>query len=225
MNLKIDYLDHKIEFLNASINVLEIQNKKYFYRIVKNFYQLSKDGYVDEFSFFNEEDKEISLNGKIQVFLNYFDFSFDSKKIINDLTKYINENIDENDKNSLNNQYKKIVKIYESILNEIELPISVDDELNFDAFIKLAKFKLDDKDDLLDNLLLAIEMEQLLNKSSLLVFVNLKQYLTKEELNELYKHSIYHNIHIILIDSQCYGTCCEYERKLIIDENLDEFMI
>lgn len=32
-------------------------------------------------------------------------------------------------------------------------------------------------------------------------------------------------IRILLIDSQCYGCTIDYEKKLIIDENLDEFMI
>ena len=36
---------------------------------------------------------------------------------------------------------------------------------------------------------------------------------------------IQNKINIILIDSQCYGGTLEYENKLIIDRNLDEFMI
>lgn len=49
--------------------------------------------------------------------------------------------------------------------------------------------------------------------------------ITNQELLELYKYAIYNKINIILIDSQCYGGTLEYENKLIIDRNLDEFMI
>lgn len=40
-----------------------------------------------------------------------------------------------------------------------------------------------------------------------------------------YKYAIYNNIKIVLIDSQSYGIKLEYENKLIIDENLDEFVL
>ena len=56
-------------------------------------------------------------------------------------------------------------------------------------------------------------------------FINLKQYLTNDELLELYKYSIYCQIPIVLIDSQTYGTSLKYEKKLIIDSELDEFML
>ena len=44
-------------------------------------------------------------------------------------------------------------------------------------------------------------------------------------MEELYKYSIYNGIPLLLIDSQCYGGTLNNEKKLIIDENLDEFMI
>lgn len=55
--------------------------------------------------------------------------------------------------------------------------------------------------------------------------MNLKQYLNKVELIELYKYSIYNGVNIILIDSQAYGVKMEYERKLIIDNSLEEYML
>ena len=70
-----------------------------------------------------------------------------------------------------------------------------------------------------------IDIENILGTKDILIFVNLKQYLTKNELEELYKYTIYNEVSILLIDSQCYGGTLNNEKKLIIDENLDEFMI
>ena len=70
-----------------------------------------------------------------------------------------------------------------------------------------------------------IDINSIFNINELLVFINLKQYLTNEELKEFYKYSLYNNVKIILIDSQSYGTANEYEKKLIIDNNLDEFLL
>ena len=64
-----------------------------------------------------------------------------------------------------------------------------------------------------------------MKSSKFIVFVNLKQYLDDNELKELYKYSIYNNVNIILIDSQCYGCSHDFEKKLIVDNNLVEFVV
>jgi CRISPR type II-A-associated protein Csn2 len=83
--------------------------------------------------------------------------------------------------------------------------------------------KLEEK--LLDNLLLLIDINSVLKLNKIVIFVNLKQYLTKDELEELYKYSIYNKVNIILIDSQTYGCTINNEQKLIIDSELDEFIV
>lgn len=118
-----------------------------------------------------------------------------------------------------------IFSLRTSLLNEIDLPLCVDNEFNFDNLSKLIKIAIETKDELLDNLLLLIDLERVLKSKCLLVFVNLKQYLSKNELIELYKYAIYNNVNIFLVDSQSYGVTLKYEKKLIIDDNLDEFVL
>ena len=106
----------------------------------------------------------------------------------------------------------------------MDLPLTVVDK-DINNIVKLIKLSINYKNDLLDNLLLLIDLEKILKISNILIFVNLKQYLEQEELIELYKYAIYNQIKIILIDSQAYGTKLLYEKKLIIDKDLVEFML
>ena len=55
--------------------------------------------------------------------------------------------------------------------------------------------------------------------------MNLKQYLTKEEIKELYKYAIYNKISIMLIENNGYNVSLENEIKLLIDSSLDEYML
>lgn len=87
------------------------------------------------------------------------------------------------------------------------------------------KISINKTDDLLDNLLLLIDLEKVLKINEILFFINLKQYLSQEELIEFYKYAIYNEIKIVLVDSQSYGVKLDYEKKLIIDANLDEFVL
>lgn len=224
MNVKVEYFDNIINLKLDGVNVVEIENKNYFYRFVNDLFSIYKDGFADDITFF-EEELEKNMNGKLKVFVDFFDFQFDSKKYINDVSKYVNENIDDEDKNNLVNLYNRIIKVYKKVLNSVDLPLSVESEVSVDTITKFVKVNINSKVELLDNLFLLIDLEKVLKTNNLLIFINLKQYLTRNELVELYKYAIYNNIQLLLVDSQSYGGTLEYEKKLIVDENLDEFMI
>ena len=216
MNMKVEYFDNNLRLTNDYINIIEITNKNYFYRFVKDLYLISKSQFSETISFFDDENKEINVNGKIRVYLDFFDFNFDSKKYSNDINKYVNDSISEIDKNVLITQYNKIIKIYNKILNDIDLPLSITNEINIENISKMFKISMDIKQELLDNILLLIDVERALKTNNTLFFINLKQYLNKNELLELYKYAIYNEVKIVLIDSQNYGTTLDYEKKLIL---------
>lgn len=224
MKLNVKYFDNTIVFNKEFINVLEIENKKYFYRFIKDLYFISSSNITEDVHFF-ENEKEINMSNKLRIYVDFFDFQFNSKKYVNDISKYVSANISYDDKSSLVALYNKMVKQYSKILNDAEIPLRIESEFSVDNLNKLMKISIDNKEDLLDNLLLLIDLEKALKLNNLLVFVNLKQYLSKDELSELYKYSIYNEVIIFLVDSQSYGVCLNYEKKHIIDENLDEFVL
>ena len=224
MKMHVEFFDNDLLITKECVNVIEIENKKYFYRLINSINDIANLGSSDEIIFF-EEEKELNYNGKIKLIIDYFNLDFDSKKNEKEINKYVNELLDDENKNNIFSSYNKIIKVYNKILNNIDLPLSVENEVSIENITKLLKISVKSKYDLLDNLLLIIDLEKTLQTNNLLFFVNLKQYLSKSELIELYKYSIYNEVNIILIDSQSYGCTIEHEKKLIIDENLEEYML
>lgn len=225
MKINVNYLENEIDIVPDCVFAIEIENKKYFYRLTHELYNIYQGIVSNEITLYDDGNQEITGTNKIKIFINYFDFQLDSKKYINDISKYIENNISEENKMKLINEYKKIISLYKRALNEIDLPICINPDFDVESLTKLLKIKLEMKNEILDNLLLIIDLENVLNRKNILFFINLKQYLTNDELLELYKYSIYRQISIVLIDSQNYGTSLKYERKLIIDSELDEFML
>lgn len=224
MILRIEYLDNEIEIDNNKILAIEIENKKYFYRIVSNLYSLSNGEKIEEIQLYDDSMKELSSNN-LYIVNDFFNLDFENKKMVSELQKNIISSIDDKSMQELINIYKKIYNSFNKILNNIDLPITMNQDFNLDLFIKLLKISVSRKEELLDNLLLLIDINKILELHQTVFFINLKQYLNNTELIELYKYSIYNEVKIVLIDSQSYGTTLEYEKKLIVDENLDEFMI
>ena len=225
MNLTIKYLDNDIDIKKNEVYALEIENKNYFYRIVRDLHNICDNNIVDDIYLSDDNNNEINYFDKFKMFIDFFDFNLNSKKITNEIIKYVNKNISVEVKESILNQYNKIIKLYKKELNNIDIPLTIETEIDSDNITKSLKIRIEAKQNLIDNLLLLIDMESILETKNILIFVNLKQYLTKSELEELYKYSIYNGVSILLIDSQCYGGTLNNEKKLIVDENLDEFMI
>lgn len=223
MNLNINFLENNIIISNEYISVLEIENKKTFYRIVNLLNKFSLGETIEEIDFYVENEEKNNI--KINLFLDYFNWNLDSKKTNNELQKNIIDKLDDEYILELTKIYKKLYNTLNKMLLEVELPLEITQDFDINIFIKNMKITLQQKNELLDNLLLIIDITNILKLNDLLIFVNLKQYLSTTELIELYKYSIYNNIKILLIDSQTYGPTLEFEKKLIVDENLDEFVL
>lgn len=225
MNLKISYFDNNLSFNNESIQVIEIENKKMFYRLISDLVLLKNGEKLNELYFFDDKNEELNIGSRVEVYVDFFQIDLNSKKNINALNKKISSNLTDIEKDELLNSFKKLYKSFNRILNEFELPIVINDNLIIEDILKLFKISFKTSNDLLDNLLLLIEIEKSLNLNEILFFINLKQYLNKEELEELYKYAIYNSIKIVLIDSQSYGATINYEKKLIIDNDLEEYVL
>lgn len=225
MKIKIDYIESIIDFDVSNVYSFEVHNRKYLYRISSLFYSVFNGDISDEIEAFDTNNNEIKLNNKIRIFSEYFDFGFDSKKYLADLTKYILANIDQSESEDILKEYLKICKLIDRKLSKLELPVSISGEEGIDGVIKTFKFKINQQEDLFDNLLLIIDLEVILNSHKVLCFMNLKQYLSNEELIEFYKYATYNSINLIMIESVKYDYVKEYEKVIIIDQNLDECMI
>lgn len=225
MKINIDYIDNEIIITDDTIFNIEIENKTYFYRLISEFNAIANGELVENINFVDKYNNELTLLNRIDLYIDYFNIDFNSKKVINSLYKMLKNNLNEENKIKINNYYSKIKNILSKTFIDYNLSLVINDEFDLEMLFKTLKVSIKNKDNLFDNLLLLIDINSIFNINELLVFINLKQYLTNEELKEFYKYSLYNNVKIILIDSQSYGTANEYEKKLIIDNNLDEFLL
>ena len=222
MKITISYLENNVEITNDFINVLEIENKKMFFRLINDLNQICNGNVIEEIRAFSD-DKEINITNKVNVISDFFNIDF--SRYMLSINKLINENLKDNSDKTLLLLYKKLIQKYNNIISTVDLPIAVNNDATIESLTKLFKLKVNYKSSIIENLFSIIELERSLKSSKFIVLVNLKQYLDDNELNELYKYSIYNNVNIILVDSQCYGCSHDFEKKLIVDDNLVEFMI
>ena len=224
MKLNIKYIDTDIILSNDYVFSFEINNKGLYYRLINDFNNISKGEVIDDIYLF-EDLEEVNISNNIMLIIDYFNIDFNNKNYLNHLNKLLIENINEKDIISINQYYNKIRSIILKNTNDINVVVDLRDEFNIQNIVKLYKVSINKKETLLEKLMLLIDIEKDFAVNKFIILVSIKQYLTKDELLELYKYSIYNDIKLMLIDYGQYGVTIENERKLIIDESLEEFML
>lgn len=82
MKLIVDFIDNEIILQNNTIFNIEIENKVYFYRLINELNLLSKSIPSDNIIFLDEGNNEIYLSNKIDLYIDYFNIEFNSKKLL-----------------------------------------------------------------------------------------------------------------------------------------------
>lgn len=160
----------------------------------------------------------------IDLLIDYFNISSNSKKYITNTLRYIENNIDDDNYEKIRKNYNKIVDIFSSTIYDLDLPLNISNDFSINKLLKLMNVSIKDTNDLLQNILTYIEISMLIQQKTI-IFINLKSYLSKAELTELYKYCIYNKVKVLLIDNSLHGTTLDYEKKLIIDCNLEEYTL
>lgn len=71
MKITISYLENNVEITNDFINVLEIENKKVFFRLINDLNQICNGNVIEEIKAFSD-DKEINITNKVNVISDFF---------------------------------------------------------------------------------------------------------------------------------------------------------
>lgn len=224
MRMCIRYLENYIDINNSNVFSIEVKDPKLFYRMVCDLNSISC-GNINEDVYFYEGLNELNMTKRIRLVIDYFNIDFNEKANINCLNDYLYSNISDTSVCLINDYYNKIKDIVFSSLSDTS--ISIDDESNFSLqnVFKLYKLHLKEPNDLLSKIYLLIDIYKEFYKDNLIIFVNLKQLLSFDEISEVYKYIMYNELYCMFLDNFLYKRVCENEKKLIIDDDLVETML
>lgn len=217
MKFRFTFVDNQIEVSNEYIRCIEVENNNYFWRIVNNL-----NNYCNQSE--NIDELIVKENFDIDLLVDYFNISSNSKKYITNILKHIENNLDDDYYEKIRKSYNKIIDIFSGIIYDLDLPLNINNDFSINKLLKLMNISIKDTNDLLQNILTYIEISMLIQQKTI-IFINLKSYLSKAELTELYKYCIYNKVKVLLIDNSLHGPTLDYEKKLIIDCNLEEYTL
>ena len=225
MIMKIFSLENDIIFSEECINVLQIQDKKLFANVINslndniNGIQNTKERII-----ILDNDTEIKMEKEALMVIDLFNIDFNQKKIqsalYNKIEKIYKQEFER--MSEFQTLFQKLQLNVLDVFNEFPFEFNYKDSIGIQEYLKLLGLKIsNNKGEIIDKIFSLIDAVEYLSVAKLLIFVNLKLYLSDDELNEIYKYAMYKKVNILLIETGEEKEPIKNEKILFVDSDYD----
>ena len=229
MIMKIFSLENDITFTEEYINVLQIQDKKLFTNVINSLNDnINNIDDTKERIIILDNDTEIKIEKEVLMIIDVFNIDFNQKKIqsalYNKIEKIYKQEFER--MSEFQTIFQKLQLNVLDVFNEFPFEFNYKESIGIQECLKLLGLKIsNNKGKIIDTVFSLIDVVEYLSVAQLLVFVNLKLYLSDDELKEIYKYAMYKKVNILLIETGEEKEPLENEKILYIDSDYDEIVL
>lgn len=217
MKLVHSELGIKIVIVENRANVLVIENPMIFRKIIEDV--LNQINGFDGELVLSTDDKILALSKHIELVIDPFNIDLNSKKIQGKLFQLIKQDFEENFAAEINDANTVILELIDSILAKQPFSVGFDAELDFLSLLKSyhVEFKANEMS-FLEILVEFTRVHSQLMGTKIIMFCNLKSYLSENELMQFYEFAFYSKINLILLENS-FRTKNFNESTIVIDSD------
>lgn len=208
-----------ISLTEGRVNVIIIENENLFYSMVKEF----KDALsgVETKYLLSDDITEVSLCHNADMITDILAFDPCDKKIISAIYRDIEKNaMNEENYTQTLEIITMVQKYIGDLVDDFNCPVDIMSELSFSGIIKAANFSFSiQSDTLIERLYDYVRLVSRYMNKTIFTFVNLKPFVSNEDLEKLYAFFEYEKYHLILFE----GSEKQHipgEKHLVIDKDL-----
>lgn len=226
MNLVFDGLEASLPLEPGCPAVLQIENQALFFRLAQSIQSQEGRYAVEPYAFW---DGEVEVTPKVaSLFVpNVFDLPWDDRSLLGEVFKRLEKDLvdDEDARIAL----EKIEQQFASKLMALSGGLSADYafgvEWDLGKCLKMLGFGVEalPSTKLIDNLISFLSLALDAKCRKVFVFVNLKTFLTKNELKRFYEHVFYTKNLVLLLENKQDKNTYQYEWKHTVDQEFLEY--
>ena len=200
------------------VNTLVLENPAIFSEFLQNLIS-QLEGNEGEL-ILSEGDKIYPISKTVAFLANPLSVDCNEKKIITKLYKELEDNV----KNDMYEKYSifhsEVLNFLERIVNTVPYHLQMDIDINIAALLKAYNVKVAETDvEPLERLIDYLRALRSICGIQVMIILNLKQFFTKSQLQQLYEFCYYQKIYLIQLEGRKTYTI-EGEKYVIIDEDM-----
>lgn len=219
MKLVYTELEKQLVFQENKVNVLVIERKELFRRMIQ---ELDKQIRGEEGGFvLSDNNKTMKIDKEVCLILNPFALDINSRKALTGLYNELGK-LGLNEENYLKTCILKgqIAEYIYDLLNQVDYALKFQDDFNLQSLFKALEVEFEaGEENFLEGLVYFMDVCSKFQKIKILAFVNLKTYLTNDDLQKFYKEAFYRKMHLLLLENSIEQELAE-EVVCIVDDDL-----
>lgn len=206
-----------VELEENSIQVLTIENTEEYVRFL---YELNSQSEGETGTIIlSSEGKEININKAAEIIFNPFMMDINNKRIITKLYQNIKEMSDDLYQEQTIEINSKIVDYMDNLIEDCPYNLEYDVSLDVVSLLKMLNVKLAIKaENILEKIIEYIKVCSRICGINIFFGVNIKDYLSSDDVDMLYECVKYEKVHLILVESRKSDNHCD-EKHWILDKD------
>lgn len=223
MRLAIEGFGKPIILGGGPVAVLEIHDKRLYSRVCQSLISEKGEGAVESFSLWEDDGGKRSARSAILAVPNPFDLPWGDRSLLGDLQDVVEDAYiaDDQARRRIDESARRLREDVAELGLRLQSDYEFALEWDLGKFLKAFDFSVDEdpSDSLLDNLIKFVRFASDIQCRQVILFMNLKSFLEKEELEEFYREAFFCGLNILLLESTPDGNSYEHERKTIVDQD------
>ncbi len=208
----------EIELMENQISVLSIENKKVYTEVLKDLWNQTQG--QDGRFILSEKDKQLKISKEMECIFNPFCLDCNDRKILNRLYQEMRDQADSYCQQEAIKLNTEINRFLDHLLMLMPYALDYNANLDVSGLFKLYTVEVQSQGEtLLQRMTEYLRVMSKIGGVDNYIFVGLKQYLTVEELENLYEFVFYEKINLILVEA-VQSPAISGEKGWIIDSDL-----
>ena len=217
MRLVIPFLGFEISIVNGGLYSIIIENPTDFRKVIEDLWQQT-NGQSGEI-ILSEKGKIISFRERALVVFNPVDINANNRKVLNTLFKELNENALNSLSIELADLQSNIIAFFDKLSETVPYDVSYNYEVDVPELLKCHKFEINQLNGTyLDRLIDYLRAYSRICRTRVVILVNLKNYVSEEEVEALEEFVIYEDLKLIILQNSL-GYRKKEEKTWIIDKD------
>lgn len=219
--MKLVYPDfsHQITFEEGKINLILIEGPFEFRKLVGELY-LQTNGNEGRFVLSHGEEI-LKIQKSIHCIMNPFDLSLNSKKILDKIYNDLKDEVLDTDLYMQQaSVISELIRFIANVVERMDYPLIYNTEVDIKQIFKILNIRLNEEaGSLVEKIAEYIKINSQILGVEIFIFINLKSYLSKTEIESLQRYMEYYKINIVLIESRESFYTIDSEQKYVIDKD------
>lgn len=226
MRLVFSGLERAIEIEYGFVSVLQIENSTLFSRIVLSLMR-GDDEYSSEPYTLWDGDKEVFFKNQSIFISDPLNLPWDNKNLMGEVIKKMERELLEDE--VLRAEVESAERLLATSLMKLGMGLHSEYgfglEWDFKRYLKMLDFGIDAQVNrpYLDKLISFVSLALDAGCDKILTFVNLKTFLTKNELERFYEYIFFSRVRVLMLENKMDQSYHKHENKSIVDQHFLEF--